>query len=488
MSQTLKYAPTRPEDGQLTHKGKIYVFRSIALDMGFSPPWLRKYGGERKKHIAINRKVGMIRRWFRFVHAARESIRKCSLFLLSDLDLIKRMRDVAKKLAAENALGPRGDYVKADLLRRQLRDIKAEARQEDSPVEPVVTKQGVEFRVPKFVSAKPAPLDDRFISLPDAARRAECILSSMGKPFPLLTTWHNWTKKKKEFRLIGRELHRFQRGGFTSDGRYFPLRCITKIDFNAVMPRLIEAYDGRIIRGEKTYLSPAFVNAYFELPAGTPASMTLQNRSSDKLRCPIHSIKDGYSADEHNKIQYGHSYLDTDVATLFRKKPGLEFPSMPPVFAPLPIKRTEIAGIEAIHEALQPIHTKLDAQLEKIGAVDKKLDGKEAKNSTMPGANLLTFAPGGFTFKAISAPLGAAPIRILKALHKAARPCSEPDLIGAASTDGSTIEKGTLRGYLSEARNALREAMKKAGVDVADPIPCVQRGKDVRGAWSLVLQ
>jgi hypothetical protein len=100
----------------------------------------------------------------------------------------------------------------------------------------------------------------------------------------------------------------------------------------------------------------------------------------------------------------------------------------------------------------------------------------------------LTFEPGKFIFKGIDGPLGPAPLRILKALHKAGRPCTDAELIDAANADGGDIEKGTLRSHLSAARAALRNAMKQAGIDIKNPIPCVDRGKDSPAAWELILQ
>jgi hypothetical protein len=106
-------------------------------------------------------------------------------------------------------------------------------------------------------------------------------------------------------------------------------------------------------------------------------------------------------------------------------------------------------------------------------------------------ANVLTFEPGKFIFKGIDGPLAATPLRILKELHKAGRACTAAELIDAAQAedDGSVIEKSTLRGYISEARQALREAMVKAGVNnIADPIKCVAQGKGADPAWLLILQ
>lgn len=103
-------------------------------------------------------------------------------------------------------------------------------------------------------------------------------------------------------------------------------------------------------------------------------------------------------------------------------------------------------------------------------------------------ANVLTFEPGKFVFKGIVVPLRPAPLRVLKALHKAGRPCTEAELTDAVNADGGNIEKVTLRGHISAARVPLKDAIKQAGGDIEDPIPCVQRGKDSPAAWELILQ
>ncbi len=92
---------------------------------------------------------------------------------------------------------------------------------------------------------------------------------------------------------------------------------------------------------------------------------------------------------------------------------------------------------------------------------------------------------GGFVYRKKTFNLSGKPLQILQALISAKDfRISAQDLQQTIWEDTETGLE-TVRNAVSDARKALRDAAKSQGVELKDPIPCVDRGKNL--AWSLDL-
>jgi hypothetical protein len=97
----------------------------------------------------------------------------------------------------------------------------------------------------------------------------------------------------------------------------------------------------------------------------------------------------------------------------------------------------------------------------------------------------LRFLPGAFVYRGVKIDLGGKPLAVLRALagSRTGR-CTCTDLMDSCWDHGDA-EIGTVKVAVSAARKALRRAVKEAGQNCDDPLPTVDRGRDL--AWSLTL-
>jgi hypothetical protein len=99
----------------------------------------------------------------------------------------------------------------------------------------------------------------------------------------------------------------------------------------------------------------------------------------------------------------------------------------------------------------------------------------------------LTFFPGAFVYRGHRQPLCGKPLEVLRALAEAhGQTCTACGLLKAIWPE-TIVTEDTVRSAVSGARQALREAMRVAGVEgPVNPIPVVDRGTG-RLAWRLDL-
>jgi DNA-binding response OmpR family regulator len=103
------------------------------------------------------------------------------------------------------------------------------------------------------------------------------------------------------------------------------------------------------------------------------------------------------------------------------------------------------------------------------------------------GSETLTFAPGKFVYRGHAEPLAGKPLQVLKAISQAPGKTLTLGALQEQVWKDSVTGQETVRSAVSDARQALRRAIKAVNLQgPADPLPLVDRGHGLT-AWRLDL-
>jgi hypothetical protein len=306
--------PDAPVDGRHQHTdGRVYVLRSYARAMGFTPPFLLKY--RTASHPCLGRKLLTIRKRLRFARrGGRVVVYNLRLYLIEDLEKILEARRAAKaprsgdwptlaEAARRSGKTPAALVGRAERGKLTIRTdrVARTVRQKGRS-----TVQFVKVRRVCPDNLKPsAPDDPDWVPFPRAEEFSGISLH----------TWHSW--RRNGCPLIGRKPKTSERETFTAHGHGRELIHVHRADYDAIVALHEQANAGRIVRDGAVYLAPPAVAREFALPTGqaSPTMLLANRRHTGKLAGPDDSI-DGHYFNEAGKLIHGKCYREEGVESL----------------------------------------------------------------------------------------------------------------------------------------------------------------------------